>query len=242
MLGNDVVDLFDPDSRPESHPARFDERVFTPDEQRAIARDANPLARRWAHWGAKEAAFKLAKQIAPEFIYAPKRLVVRYLPATIGPDARATRSGTLELPRIPGNPIRRLEIRSHESPERIHVIAAPEGTDWKAIDSGVDRLGPTETDPSRAVRWLAIRRSSRILGIARDRLTIGRRGRIPVLELDGSTTSFCLSLSHHGRWIACAMRPRIDFERDSAPARWPGTRSASHEAHPIRAFPGRAPS
>ena len=238
MLGNDVVDLFDPDSRPESHPARFDERVFTAGERRAIARDANPLARRWAHWGAKEAAFKLAKQIDSGFVFAPAGLVVHFLSASIGAGGRVARRGALELPEIRGRAIRRLEIRSDESPERVHVIAAPEGSDWNAIDTGLRRLGATETDPSHAVRALAIRRSSRILGIARDRLAIGRRGRIPVLELDGSSTSLCLSLSHHGRWIACAMRPRIDLERDSIRSRWSESGPADR-SHGVRAVSGR---
>ncbi len=238
MLGNDVVDLLDPDARPESHPARFDERVFAEEEKRSIARDSNPLARRWAHWAAKEAAFKLAKQIDSDFVFAPKRLVVRYVSASIGSDGRVTRHGSLDLPEIRGNTIRRLEIRSDETLERVHVIATPEGSDWKAIDADVRRLGSTGIDPSRAVRTLAIGRSSRILGIDRNRLTIGQRGRIPIVELDGSRTSLCLSLSHHGGWMAYAMRPRIDLERDSAQSRWVETGSGNLEPRSARALTG----
>ena len=78
MLGNDVVDLRDADSRPESFRPRFDIRVFTPEERRAISRDREPMARRWAHWAAKEAAFKLAKQIDPSFVFSPGQLAVDF--------------------------------------------------------------------------------------------------------------------------------------------------------------------
>ena len=63
MIGNDVVDLEDPETRPETFRPRFDERVFDPVERRAIAHDPRPHARRWAHWAAKEAAYKLARQL-----------------------------------------------------------------------------------------------------------------------------------------------------------------------------------
>ena len=45
MLGNDVVDLRDADSQPESFRPRFDIRVFTPEERRAISRDREPMTR-----------------------------------------------------------------------------------------------------------------------------------------------------------------------------------------------------
>ncbi len=81
MLGNDVIDLDDIDARPETFRPRFDERVFSAEERRVIARDAAPLACRWAHWGAKEAAYKLARQIDPHFVFSPIQLTPRFEPA-----------------------------------------------------------------------------------------------------------------------------------------------------------------
>jgi phosphopantetheinyl transferase len=57
---------------------------------------------------------------------------------------------------------------------------------------------------------LARREVGRSLALPEARLSIGRRGRIPILELDGRPTALALSLSHHGRWIAYAMTPGID--------------------------------
>jgi hypothetical protein len=89
------------------------------------------------------------------------------------------------------------------------------GTDWGAIDLAVEAIDPLLDDPSAAVRAMAIRECSRSLGVAAERLTIGRDGRIPTIELDGSRTSLSLSLSHHGRWISYAMRLHIDLRNRS---------------------------
>ena len=78
MLGNDVVDLEDPETRPETFRPRFETRVFDAVERRAIAHDPSPHARRWAHWAGKEAAYKLARQIDDRFVFSPGRLVVRF--------------------------------------------------------------------------------------------------------------------------------------------------------------------
>ena len=221
MLGNDIVDLQDPDARPESFRARFDDRVFAPEEQRAIAQDSKPLARRWAHWGAKEAAYKLAKQLDSRFVFTPGRLVPHYVDdennAAVSRRiaSRLERRGELELPfRLPQG-TRMLELRSFETSDRIHVVAVPQGSDWGAVEVAVERLDRKSDDPSLAVRALAIRGISRSLGIAPGRLSIGREGRIPTVELDGSRTPLSLSLSHHGGWIAYAMRLRMDFQNQS---------------------------
>lgn len=239
MLGNDSVDLRDADARPESFRARFDERVFSADEQRAIAHDAKPLARRWAHWGAKEAAYKLAKQIDPTLAFSPGRFVACYTEvaeieaveaadyaheADLASVSNAVgrpfeRRGFLELPYSPTKGIRMLALRSFETADRVHVVAVPAGSDWAEVEMAVEMLGRDRTDPSAAVRELAVREGSRRLGVAVERITIVREGRIPTLELDGIRTSLSLSLSHHGRWIGYAMRPGIDIEGQSGWAR-----------------------
>ena len=54
MVGNDVVDLGDAETRGgPSHP-RFDARVFAPAELAALAASAAPNRLRWSLWAAKE--------------------------------------------------------------------------------------------------------------------------------------------------------------------------------------------
>jgi hypothetical protein len=207
MLGNDIVDLHDLDSRPETFRPRFDARVFDECEQRAIAHDLHPLARRWAHWGAKEAAYKLVRQVDPGFVFAPRRLVVRFEPISPSAGRRRERRGRIDLPEygeVAGGVV---EVRSFETPEYVHVIALPEGADWGAVAARVSELDPANADPSEAVRRLARAEIACSLGVEEARLAIGRRGRIPTIELDHAPTSLSLSLSHQGRWIAYAMMP-----------------------------------
>jgi hypothetical protein len=210
MLGNDVVDLQDADSRPESFRPRFDTRVFADSERRAIDRDGRPLSRRWAHWGAKEAAYKLARQIDPVFVFQPKRLVADFEPVSLAAGRRLERRGRLELPLLAGVAGCAVELKSFESPECVHVIALAAGGDWGAVDAQAVLLEEMGDDPSEAVRRLAKREIARSLAVLEARLAIGRRGRIPTIELDGEETALSLSLSHHGRWIAYAMTPRVD--------------------------------
>jgi hypothetical protein len=174
MLGNDVVDLYDFDSRPETYRPRFDARVFDECERRAIAHDLHPLARRWAHWAAKEAAYKLVRQVDSGFVFAPRRLVVRFEP--VSPDAgrRRERRGQIDLPQggeLAGSVV---EVRSFETPEYVHVIALPAGADWGAVAARVSELDPADADPSEAVRRMARAEIACSLGVEEGRLAIGR--------------------------------------------------------------------
>jgi hypothetical protein len=205
MLGNDVVDLEDVDARPETFRRRFDARVFSDEERRAIAADPDPQARRWAHWGAKEAAYKLARQIDPRFVFSPARLVARFEPRSA---SSGERRGRLEVLAGPGGLPMTAELRSFETRDSVHVVARPAGADWEGVAMAVESVSDRNEEPGLAVRRLAVRESARELGVETGRLSIGRRGRIPFLELDGRPTALALSLSHHGRFVAYAMAPR----------------------------------
>lgn len=209
MLGNDVVDLRDADAKPETFRPRFDARVFAPVERRAIERDAQPQARRWAHWAAKEAAYKLAKQIDATFVFSPSKLVAHFNAPVDGSAGRVERCGTLGLPNMLTPGVRELELRSFETADWVHVLALPAGSDWEAV---VWAVAPLEVmaDPSAAVRSLAVNRIAQDLGVERDRVTIGRRGRIPTVSIDDCDRTMAISLSHHGGWVACAMRLRCE--------------------------------
>ena len=66
VVGNDVVDLSDPRWAHKEGDERFLARVFTPSERRAIEAAPDPARALWAHWAAKEAAFKVvSKRRAP---------------------------------------------------------------------------------------------------------------------------------------------------------------------------------
>lgn len=239
MLGNDVVDLEDVDARPETFRSRFDLRVFAEEERRAIAADPHPQTRRWAHWGAKEAAYKLARQIDSRFVFSPSRLVPRFGPhaapilgsqgqglpksqdtprcalgPTIAPGSVECRRGRLALALDPRTDALELELCSFETPASVHVVAQPAGSDWARVVMAVAALGEQSDDPGRAVRRLAVREIARAIGVDAARLAVTRRAndgddRVPMVALDGRALDGSLSLSHHGRFVAFAFRDAL---------------------------------
>ena len=227
MLGNDVVDLEDPETLPDTFRPRFETRVFDAVERRAIAHDPNPHARRWAHWAGKEAAYKLARQIDDRFVFSPGRLVVRFEGWADDASGESVRHGHVALPDglLPGD-AGRLELRWTEHDGAVHVIARPGGSDWGAVTTSVESLAP-DMDPSAAVRALARERVARDLAIDADRVRIGARGRVPTLEIDGTTGAGAISLSHHGRFVACAMAIDVEVPIEGAGASAGGSRAGA---------------
>jgi phosphopantetheinyl transferase (holo-ACP synthase) len=187
MLGDDVVDLGDPEAGPGAQHPRFDARVFSPRERAALAASPAPHRLRWALWAAKEAAYKLARKLDPGARFSPRRYAV-------GLDAR--RPVRVAWP----GGAARVEVR--QAGDAVHATATEIGSDAARVVRGVARLEAGD-DPSRAARELAVRRVAERLGIATEGLRVERRGRIPRLCLpDGGALD--LSLSHHGRLVAFA--------------------------------------
>ena len=73
MVGNDIVDLRDPESRSESLHPRFDTRVFSARERARIAASAEPERLRWKLWAAKEAVYKLVRKLVATTVFSPQR-------------------------------------------------------------------------------------------------------------------------------------------------------------------------
>jgi hypothetical protein len=187
MVGDDVVDLGDPEALPGARHPRFDARVFAPPERAALAGSSRPDLLRWCLWAAKEAAYKLARKRDPGARFAPSRYVV-----SLGPGLR----GRVAWPGGEARAVVRREGRA------VHATACDAPGARARILRGVACPDPP-FDPSRGARELALRRVAERLGLAPERLRIERRGRIPCLLLpDGDALD--LSLSHHGRFVAFA--------------------------------------
>jgi phosphopantetheine--protein transferase-like protein len=72
-VGNDIVDLKEPDNCGKSGDDRFLGRVFTPEERERIVGAANPDKLLWALWAAKEAAYKAVSRDDPSISSTPRR-------------------------------------------------------------------------------------------------------------------------------------------------------------------------
>jgi phosphopantetheinyl transferase (holo-ACP synthase) len=188
MVGNDVVDLGDPEARAQALHPRFDRRVFTPAERASIRRAPAPTRIRWTLWAAKEAVYKVAVKLDPKTIFAPSRFAVHLFC-----ERRATVS----------HADRDFAVRLTTNGAAIHAVAAADSAREAWIATAVEET-PDPRLASRAVRALAVRVLAERLGVDSERLSISMQARIPRAELRGSARRFDLSLSHHGRFVAVA--------------------------------------
>jgi 4'-phosphopantetheinyl transferase superfamily protein len=186
VIGNDVVDLADPEASEAALHPRFDARAFAPAERALLARAADPTRLRWALWAAKEAAYKAARQLDPGARFHPREFVV---------EGGAVRNGAL-----------RFLCRVREAGGALHAVAVPAPGEPGAARAGVARVR-CEDDAGSAARRLALRAGARLLGVAAAELAIVREGRRPQLLLRGRPAGLALSLSHHGRFAAFALAP-----------------------------------
>jgi len=187
MIGDDVVDLADPEARADALHPRFDARVFAPAERAALAASADPGRLRWVLWAAKEAAYKLASQRDPRVVFSPRRFAV-----SLGA-------------RLPGRvlwPGGAARVQVRRVGDAAHATARPLDAPGGGLARGVARIAPGD-DPSREARELARRGVARRLGLDARALYVVRRGRIPRLELPGGR-ALALSLSHHGAFVSFA--------------------------------------
>ena len=75
-VGNDIVDLTDPDNKGKSRDSRYASRVFTPAERKRIESFPEPDVLLWALWAGKEAAFKVLAKKNPALPFIPRNYEV----------------------------------------------------------------------------------------------------------------------------------------------------------------------
>lgn len=191
MVGNDIVDLRDPDADVESYRPGFDARVFTSRERARIAAAPRPADERWTYWAAKEATYKLARRLDSNVIFAPQRFEVHAI-------CRQRRA-------IVTHRTDRYFVEFDETPERIHAIAVRSESELDAVLSRVDSIDAGEVrNESAVVRRLACDTIAERMSIPPASLEIRATNRIPELIHCNQTTGVGVSLSHHGRWVAFA--------------------------------------
>jgi phosphopantetheinyl transferase (holo-ACP synthase) len=194
MLGNDVIDLGDPEARPGALHPRFDARVFTREEQAELAREGSPERLRWRLWAAKEAAYKCVRKLDPAVHFAPARFAV-----SCDGDGR----GSVE------HAGRRLRVAWWEEGEAVHALATDGADPERALMHAVATLPAAASGgpacASAAVRALALDAVARHLGCAVSELAIVDAGRVPRVHRRGVPLDLDLSLSHHGRLVAFAV-------------------------------------
>ena len=190
MLGNDLVDLADPESLPGSLHPRFDARVFDTSERAGIGGPGGDVLR-WVLWAAKESAYKAVRRLDPGTIFSPRRFGVRLRKAGAKRWVGRVRHA---------NRLCRVDARVRGT--RVHAVALVEGR--TASDLIVGAAGTAGPAPSQAVRDLARARLAEWLAEDAGDVGFGRRGRVPCVRVRGRTLPVILSFSHHGRYVGFA--------------------------------------
>jgi hypothetical protein len=209
IVGNDVVDLDDPECRLESLHPRWVGRVFTGTERAALEGSTGADRQRlhWALWAAKESSFKARRRLEPTVAFSPRAFAVALgpLPAADGVAAGrvAHRDGPLAVEiRFEGAC---LHAVSRVLRDEGASLAADAGAEGGIVLNAAARA---DGEPSLAARRLAVAEVGAALREDPARLRV--TGRPPVLQRDGTHLATCLSLSHHGRFVAvaCHLPPR----------------------------------
>jgi len=213
MVGNDVVDLGDRETQPGSLHPRFDQRVFTTDEQQLIATDRCSNRLRWMLWASKESAYKLVKRENPSIVFSPRAFEVVLQRARMShqPPAAVKTGETCGLAGIAqvhhqGHAVC-VEIRQHG--DAIHAVAT---RSWDRITKLISAVGTTGPYPSSTVRDLARHHLAPMLEATPDELeVVSGPDRIPALRIGRERLPGFMSLSHHGRFVAFSYAQILDL-------------------------------
>jgi len=231
-VGNDIVDLKEPDNCGKSGDERFIRRVFTPEERDRIVGAACPDQLLWAFWAAKEAAYKAVSRDNSSICSTPRRYSVILDegtdPHSSGNDADSTGGSPLDRQktgkdsddpeerkgRLVGRvitPAGAAALWIMVTKEYVHALATMGGGDLGTLVHRVDLMdGEEETgDASAVVRRKLIEEIALRLKCPLDDLVIRKapldRG-APCVFLRGRPLGAEISLSLAGRFTAVALR------------------------------------
>ncbi|MGB5302419.1 MAG: 4'-phosphopantetheinyl transferase superfamily protein [Gemmatimonadota bacterium] len=203
LVGNDVVDLRDPENQPEAIHSRFDARVFTWNERARILAADSPHRMRWALWAAKESAYKVARKLDSRVYFSPRAFTVR-IP---GGETEGPHPYLAEV----SHPLGQFQVCLEATNEWVHAVASVSGTgvakaNWQLRSMGREaarRLPGVEA--SARVRKLARSAiASALSAVPSDIVIAAAAKRVPRVTWRGQRLPVDLSLSHHGRFVACA--------------------------------------
>jgi hypothetical protein len=234
LIGNDLVDLRAREAAGKSGDARFVKRVFTAREAELVASSASPDTALWMLWAAKEAAYKVARKLAPDVIFAHSRYEVIPDEGALDPGGVGTsvlRSGRVSLSGLAGLDDACFPVEWRLSPTFVHCIAMSAGGDFHSlriaisarddVDRGTALYEPTERERAslagrlRPAESLAVRRLARALaaeaGLGEVEIVRERHGPVygpPRIYARGGASpldGWDITLSHDGELVAVVL-------------------------------------
>lgn len=204
-VGNDVVDLKDPENIGKSRDDRFLGRVFTAGERELIASVPSPDTLLWSLWAAKEAAYKAVSSADPAVCSIPHRYRVVLEPE----------DATRKIVRLAGKvitPRGELVLEVAVSADWVHALAAGAEEALKRLCRRVKRLEGRKgaVNPSAFVRGALLREIARRLDCPVGDLSVVKNPDglgAPRVLFRGDLLAAEVSLSHDGRFAAFAFDP-----------------------------------
>jgi phosphopantetheinyl transferase (holo-ACP synthase) len=234
FVGVDVVDLDHPRCVGRHRDPRFRRRILAEPERELVSAASDPAMMLWRLWAAKEAAYKVVSKVRsapPPFVHAAFRVSDRDPAAPREFGAVSWEDQTVR-------------VHWHEHPGRIaavgwNEIATEEPVEWgwgpvaeldpaptASFDALLERLTARERRPVHSRGSLIVRLAARAalataLDVAEARVQVvcgdGAKGRMPPeVLLDDESAPVDVSLSHHGRWLAWAIRMALPKDQKSA--------------------------
>lgn len=213
LVGNDVVDLDDPENQPGAIHPRFDERVFTPAERARLTDGATSHRTRWRMWAAKESAFKVARKLDPGARFLPRLFSVQFEGHALA---------------VVRHALGRFEVSFYGADDWVHAIATL--SEGGGVGVSLDGTGEQPSSSPRLLGWepsamvervqrgksMAAYASARVRAMARSavgavldiapcEIEIATAGGVPVALRGRSPLPVDVSLSHHGSFVACAL-------------------------------------
>lgn len=202
-VGNDIVDLADPENIGKSRDQRFCRRVFNPEELSLIANSDRPDTILWALWAAKEAAYKAISRGDPSVCSIPRKYQV-IIETGAQPASSAPLQGRVTTP------LGELPVQIFIEAEMVHVIATGTVDDLTRIVSRVEQMDAERADSSEFAREILLEEIARHLCCHADDLSVAKEKRrpwAPFISFRGSRLPAEISLSHDGRFVAFAFDP-----------------------------------
>ncbi len=204
-VGNDVVDLKDPENIGKSRDDRFLGRVFTAGERELIASAPFPDTLLWSLWAAKEAAYKAVSSADPTVCSIPRRYRV----------VLEAEDATRKIVRLAGKvitPRGELVLEVAVSADWVHALAAGAEEALKRLCRRVKRLegGKGVVNPSAFVRGALLREIACRLDCPVGDLSVVKNPDglgAPRVLFRGELLAAEISLSHDGRFAAFAFDP-----------------------------------
>lgn len=229
-IGNDLVDLRARDAAGKARDTRFVARVFTAGEAARIDRSTHPDNTLWMLWAAKEAAYKVAKKLRPDAIFAHSAYEVVPDPhprAADVPVESPRYGGQVRVHGLPGLDGVCLPVEWELTRSFVYCVAIEAGGDLRSVKTAVatreelDHAShlyePTERERAsvRSPQSLAVRRLARKLaveaGLGEVEIVRERSGAAfgpPCLYPLGGTrplSGWDITLSHDGELAAAAL-------------------------------------